>query len=154
MDTLEALCGDSIVPVADCRQVLDGAHCKKDMTMREYAAWWRQNKQGQTNDGSLLYLKDWHFVNAFPDYRRYTTPECFREDWFNPPDGTVDPNDYRFVYLGPKGSFTPLHADVLRSYSWSINICGRKHWTLFRPDERPISGLSEDTAFGIGAGAG
>lgn len=34
--------------------------------------------------------------------------------------------DYRFVYLGPAGSWTPLHADVLRSYSWSANVAGRK----------------------------
>lgn len=27
-------------------------------------------------------------------------------------------SDYRFVYLGPQGTFTPLHADVLRSFSW------------------------------------
>ncbi len=27
-------------------------------------------------------------------------------------------SDYRFLYLGPAGSHTPLHADVLRSYSW------------------------------------
>jgi len=26
--------------------------------------------------------------------------------------------DYRFVYCGPKHSWTPLHSDVLRSYSW------------------------------------
>lgn len=26
-----------------------------------------------------LYLKDWHFVNAFPDYEAYTTPSLFKE---------------------------------------------------------------------------
>jgi hypothetical protein len=34
--------------------------------------------------------------------------------------------DYRFVYLGPAGSWTPLHSDVLRSHSWSANVAGRK----------------------------
>lgn len=46
-----------------------------------------------------------------------------------PPDAHqqgIDCSDYRFVYLGPQGSWTPLHADVLRSYSWSANVCGRK----------------------------
>jgi len=41
--------------------------------------------------------------------------------------------DYRFVYLGPAGSFTPLHADVLRSFSWSANVAGRKRWLLLPP---------------------
>ena len=30
------------------------------------------------------------------------------------------------MYLGPKGTSTAIHADVLRSYSWSTNVCGRK----------------------------
>ncbi|KAI8477296.1 MAG: hypothetical protein J3K34DRAFT_515949 [Monoraphidium minutum] len=41
--------------------------------------------------------------------------------------------DYRFVYCGPAGSWTPLHADVLRSYSWSANAAGAKHWLLLPP---------------------
>ena len=46
----------------------------------------------------------------------------------------VSASDYRFVYLGPAGSFTPLHADVLRSHSWSSNISGRKRWQLLPPE--------------------
>eukprot|EP00879_Flechtneria_rotunda_P022953 GHRR01024262.1.p1 GENE.GHRR01024262.1~~GHRR01024262.1.p1 ORF type:complete len:272 (+),score=112.44 GHRR01024262.1:1844-2659(+) len=43
-------------------------------------------------------------------------------------------SDYRFVYLGPAGSWTPLHSDVLRSYSWSANVVGRKRWWLLPPE--------------------
>ncbi|KAG0459928.1 hypothetical protein HPP92_023056 [Vanilla planifolia] len=43
--------------------------------------------------------------------------------------------DYRFVYMGPKGTWTPLHADVFRSYSWSANVCGRKYWLFLSPSE-------------------
>jgi hypothetical protein len=46
--------------------------------------------------------------------------------------GRVD--DYRFVYLGPRGSWTPLHHDVLASCSWSTNLCGVKRWLLFPPE--------------------
>ncbi|CAN0242181.1 unnamed protein product, partial [Laminaria digitata] len=46
-------------------------------------------------------------------------------------------DDYRFVYIGPKGTWTPLHHDVLNSYSWSYNVCGSKHWTLFPPEATP-----------------
>lgn len=30
---------------------------------------------------------------------------------------------------------TPFHADVFTSFSWSVNICGRKKWILFPPGE-------------------
>jgi len=30
---------------------------------------------------------------------------------------------------------TPLHADVYSSFSWSVNVCGRKRWLLFPPGE-------------------
>lgn len=40
---------------------------------------------------------------------------------------------YRFVYLGPKGTATALHADVLRSFSWSTNVCGQKRWCFIPP---------------------
>jgi hypothetical protein len=81
-------------------------------------------------------------------------------------------DDYRFVYMGPKGSWTPLHsgacpiivsrggltsflwflhsphtapdhsplcrADVFGSYSWSANVCGRKRWVFFPPEQGPL----------------
>jgi hypothetical protein len=45
------------------------------------------------------------------------------------------PQSYRFLYLGPAGSFTGFHCDVLRSYSWSANIAGRKRWVLYPPGQ-------------------
>ncbi|KAF6256835.1 hypothetical protein COO60DRAFT_1656529 [Scenedesmus sp. NREL 46B-D3] len=47
--------------------------------------------------------------------------------------GSAVTSDYRFVYCGPAGSWTPVHADVLRSYSWSANVAGRKRWWLLPP---------------------
>jgi hypothetical protein len=43
-------------------------------------------------------------------------------------------NDYRFTYMGPAGTFTPLHRDVYGSYSWSTNVIGRKRWCLIPPE--------------------
>jgi hypothetical protein len=33
------------------------------------------------------------------------------------------------------GSWTPLHADVFRSYSWSANVCGKKRWLFLPPPQ-------------------
>nr|GEV55461.1 JmjC domain-containing protein 4 [Tanacetum cinerariifolium] len=102
---------------------------------------------------TLLYLKDWHFVKEFPEYTAYTTPLYFRDDWLNmyldhyhmheDPDtykkrDDVSCSDYRFVYMGSKGTWTPFHADVFRSYSWSANVCGKKRWYFLSPAQRHL----------------
>ncbi|EFJ51911.1 hypothetical protein VOLCADRAFT_56346 [Volvox carteri f. nagariensis] len=95
-----------------------------------------------------MYLKDWHFVAEFPDYGAYRLPFFFADDWLNAyydqqrhrreqqhgfrPHAAFT-SDYRFLYLGPAGTWTPLHSDVLRSYSWSANVCGRKRWLILHP---------------------
>jgi Cupin-like domain len=43
-------------------------------------------------------------------------------------------DDFRFMYLGPMGSWTPCHHDVYASYSWSANVCGFKLWIMFPPE--------------------
>lgn len=40
--------------------------------------------------------------------------------------------------MGGDTTFTPLHADVYRSYSWSSNICGIKKWTFFPPNQEDL----------------
>jgi len=76
-----------------------------------------------------VYLKDFHYQARCPGRPVYSLPGLFASDWLNAycraRRRTVD-DDFRFVYLGPVGSFTPLHTDVLGSFSWSSNVCGRK----------------------------
>ena len=57
-----------------------------------------------------------------------------RPDGESENDGHDEPNDFRFCYIGPAGTFTPLHRDVYASYSWSANVVGRKKWWFFPPD--------------------
>ena len=114
---------DSSVPVA----LPDGSRCT--MTLAEYNSWWRGERAGPPR-----YLKDWHFAAQHPEYRAYETPPHVADDWLNDhwaALGDADGDgDHRFVYLGPAGTRTKLHADVLFSYSWSINVCGVKRWRL------------------------
>ena len=80
------------------------------------------------------YLKDWN-----SQYNAYTTPSYFCSDWLNEwwelKTDSEYRNDYRFVYIGPKNSWTPFHADVFGSFSWSANIVGKKRWIFFPPGE-------------------
>lgn len=97
------------------------------------------------------------------------------EDWLNPPymsDTRPPPSaphpgssltsralvpednqchaDFRFTYLGPSGTFTPLHRDVYASYSWSANVVGRKVWWLFPPDTVPaLQGTEGEVGFDV-----
>ncbi|XP_072034844.1 2-oxoglutarate and iron-dependent oxygenase JMJD4-like [Amphiura filiformis] len=139
LDFLASNFGDALVPVADCNKVQYYAQPKTDMKLVNYIEYWKDHiSKGHKSKEGCLYLKDWHFVHVFTEYQAYETPIYFTSDWLNEfwdlrSDRTDD--DYRFVYMGPKGSWTPFHADVFRSFSWSANICGRKKWLLFPPGE-------------------
>ncbi|XP_027404228.1 jmjC domain-containing protein 4 isoform X3 [Bos indicus x Bos taurus] len=65
----------------------------------------------------------------------FTLPIYFSSDWLNEYWDALDVDDYRFVYMGPTGTWSPFHADVFRSFSWSVNICGRKKWFFFPPGQ-------------------
>jgi JmjC domain, hydroxylase len=82
----------------------------------------------------------------YKNFYYYQLPIYFSDDWLNewydslststrtsPTSRTSSSacsSDYRFLYLGPQGSSTPLHTDVLQSHSFSANIAGRKLWRL------------------------
>lgn len=137
-DVLEILFGDCVVPVADCNKKYYNSQSKDDMKMRDYLAYWTEfAKDPYSKSMPLLYLKDWHCPRLFPNAPMYTVPEFFASDWLNEyymanPDLN---DDYRFVYMGPQGTWTPLHADVFGSYSWSANLVGKKRWLLFPPTQ-------------------
>jgi hypothetical protein len=120
----------------------------KTVRLTEYGAWWASQRDG--SDSPWRYLKDWHLASTEPDYAAYSVPQALGEDWLNEhwaaashDDVSASGGDHRFVYIGPAGSVTRLHADVLFSYSWSANVVGSKRWLLVPADQR---GLVSDAA--------
>ena len=111
----------------------------KLMTITEWVAY--LDSCGQ-QDVARLYLKDWHLqlllesdgasTEAIP---LYTIPPVFPKDMLNPFLNKYNAGDYRFVYWGPAGSATPMHSDVMDSFSWSYNVAGVKEWTFFFDDD-------------------
>ncbi|MCL7041082.1 hypothetical protein MKW94_002666 [Papaver nudicaule] len=151
--------GNSKVQVADCGRREFTDQKRVEMSVSDFIGNWvdlfskecGNASSCKDNDGSLLYLKDWHFVKEYSDYIAYTTPVFFRDDWLNfyldsymhmdetsQDKNEINCSDYRFVYMGSKGTWTPLHADVFRSYSWSANVCGRKKWHLLSPSQSQL----------------
>ncbi|KAG9284137.1 hypothetical protein G9A89_022911 [Geosiphon pyriformis] len=139
--------GEALVCVADCSKKYFTDQARSKMLFKEFIDIWRKTSLEISNitakDLSLpikpfLYCKDWHFAQTFPEYYAYETPEIFQDDWMNEFWIAHTNDDYRFVYMGGHGTFTPFHCDVYRSYSWSANICGIKKWTLFPPDQEHL----------------
>lgn len=106
----------------DCDVPLD---CGKTMQLYE----WRKSF-------NRSYLKDWH-INESALARGFTpifsTPPMFR-DWlssFHSENLGIGKLDFLFLYWGMKGSCTGYHEDVVGTYSWSLNIRGRKLWKFY-----------------------
>ncbi|XP_053739117.1 2-oxoglutarate and iron-dependent oxygenase JMJD4 isoform X2 [Synchiropus splendidus] len=128
--------GETPVPVANCNAKEYNANPKQVMPFKDFIQYWKEYIQnGHSSPKGCLYLKDWHMTRDFPQHHVYITPDFFSSDWLNEYWDALEVDDYRFVYMGPKGSWTPFHADVFRSYSWSANICGRKKWLLYPPGQ-------------------
>lgn len=128
--------GSFTVSVADCSQVDDlGNQDREERPFSTVVSAWT------SGDGPSLYVKDWHLARLVEHGHSgsfYTTPDLFRDDWMNAYYTSCTDDDFRFVYAGAKGTFTPLHRDVYTSYSWSTNVCGRKRWWLFPPEQTPF----------------
>lgn len=112
----EQLCSNEPiqVPVADC-QCKDFTDQKRStMDLKGFLDEWEEHSRADRP--SRTYLKDFHFVKTFPDYGAYETPDIFCDDWMNEfwTRRTDMDDDYRFVYCGGDGTFTPFHADVYR----------------------------------------
>ena len=87
-----------------------------------------------------LYLKDWHASLQYRNLRHeelYHIPEFLLDDWLDWYCRKCRNNDddFRFIYIGQPNTSTGLHHDVCLSYSWSINLTGKKIWKFYPPHE-------------------
>jgi len=135
--------GEAVLNVAECGVRDFSDQRRRQMTMKEYVDYWRRHRalreareRGKRLEGPfmtdeeiaeaelILYNKDWHYVKQNPDKIAYTLPLIFSDDWLNLHWDTqtdVD-DDYRFVYMGPKGSWTPLHSGLVIFFSRKIAL--------------------------------
>ena len=102
VEVLAAEYGHCTVPVVDCRGGDYGEQPRQEMLLADYLERWSRG-------GS--YMKDWHFVRDCPGAAAYSVPAPFADDWLNWwwTERRGGEDDYRFVYLGPVGTSTPLH---------------------------------------------
>ncbi|XP_034474709.1 2-oxoglutarate and iron-dependent oxygenase JMJD4 homolog [Drosophila innubila] len=141
-DYLKSRIGNFDVPVADCNATYFNSHAKLELKFHEYLDRWQRGSgmevKVETNCNVAkdnLYLKDWHLAAQLPTYEFYQVPKYFASDWLNEQLIQENRDDYRFVYMGPKDSWTSFHSDVFGSFSWSTNIVGHKKWLIMPPGE-------------------
>ncbi|XP_059551801.1 2-oxoglutarate and iron-dependent oxygenase JMJD4 isoform X3 [Myotis daubentonii] len=128
--------GDVVVPVANCGVQEYNSNPKEHMPLKDYISYWKEFIQrDHSSPRDCLYLKDWHLCRYSSAEGLFTLPVYFSSDWLNEYWDTLDVDDYRFIYMGPAGTWSPFHADIFRSFSWSVNICGRKKWFFFPPGQ-------------------
>lgn len=66
--------GNAEVQVADCLQRDFTDQKRGDMTFEKFIDIWQSN---DPQFAGRYYLKDWHFVKAFPEYKAYHVPDIF-----------------------------------------------------------------------------
>lgn len=130
LEALRARFGDEAVSVHDCAASVAGRARISEMRLGDVLDGW------EAGQFASLYVKDWNLALNDPAVAHYETPPHFAADWLNAhAHETGQASDHRFVYVGRAGTFTPLHKDVLCSYSWSFNVAGEKRWWLVAPED-------------------
>lgn len=89
---------DMDVPVYNCSKQYFNSHEKTTMKLTNFANYWKSNSRNE-----LLYLKDFHLSQQGIDF--YNVPHCFSSDWLNEYLLDTNKDDYRFVYIGVKGTW-------------------------------------------------
>jgi hypothetical protein len=131
IEELEEVLRDHKVPIANCSRQYFNSHEKSKMWFSDYANYWRN----RDTNVDLLYLKDFHLKHELPHVDFYNVPQYFASDWLNEYMLDNGSEDYRFVYIGVKGTYTNFHSDVGNSYSWSGNVSGEKRWFILPRNE-------------------
>jgi histone arginine demethylase JMJD6 len=85
-----------------------------------------------TADENPYYLSDWTFRFDCPELTAdYEVPACF-ENWFDRVPQAIRP-EWRWIYMGPSGSRSLMHVDVLMTGAWLAALRGKKHWLFYPP---------------------
>nr|XP_031527989.1 2-oxoglutarate and iron-dependent oxygenase JMJD4 [Vicugna pacos] len=118
--------GHLVVPVANCGVQEYNSNPKEHMPLRDYISYWKEYIQGNySSPRGCLYLKDWHLCRDSSAEDVFTLPVYFSSDWLNEYWDVLGVDDYRFVYMGPGGTWrTPSPSTTTGSTAVTWPTCG------------------------------
>lgn len=103
---LQSKYGHSKSIVYDCNKKFFNSQKCENMLFSDFLKYWQDCvRQKPGEQAALLYLKDWHLKNLFPKDNFYEVPLYFASDWLNEYLCENNKDDYKFVYMGPKGTW-------------------------------------------------
>lgn len=101
IDIFEDVLKDNIdVPVYNNSKQYFNSHEKTTMKFKDFAEYYRSDDKKD-----LLYLKDFHLKQQLSELDFYNVPIYFASDWLNECLIDKSSDDYRFVYIGVKGTW-------------------------------------------------
>jgi hypothetical protein len=84
--------------------------------------------------GQTPYLRGWTFEEVAPSLSNdFCVPSLFKDFFEKFPKRKRPP--FHWLFLGPRGSCTPLHIDPSLTHAWLAQIHGRKRFILFPPEQ-------------------
>jgi histone arginine demethylase JMJD6 len=100
------------------------------------------------------YLKEWHVSTYIGELAEVPLPSAFA-NWFDQLPEQSRP-DWTWIFVGPAGSGSPTHVDVMCSSAWNLLVAGTKEWTFhspktasamghLEPELVPVTGRDDDT---------
>lgn len=102
----------------------------KIFTLSDYFKYYIENPVDQ----HFYYLKNWVFEKDAPALLNdYSIPTFFK-CWTEKMPAESRPK-LRWLYIGPKGSSSQLHIDIVKSSAWNAVISGKKMWHFYSPDQ-------------------
>lgn len=141
---LQRRCGDEVVSFVDP----DGR--TQETTVGAYFADLAAGRAHGT------YLKGWHVTAHLDSLAELPLPLALRS-WFDQLPDKSRP-DWTWIFVGPAGSESPTHVDVMCSSAWNLLVSGTKEWTFLSPktaaslghlesDLAAVTGHGEDVTF-------
>ena len=138
-ENLKLMCGEDTVILSD--DLADPKHFRK-RTLGEYLEYVvnpLEHPLSQEIEGVVWYAGYYSPFARHPELLRDFAPPEFLESWFEHLQGPMVDWYHRgfgWLLIGPAGTKTAPHFDLLSTHAWTAQIQGRKRFVFYPPDRQ------------------
>jgi hypothetical protein len=94
---------------------------------------------GRVETPTPFYLTNYSPMSFHPELLDdFSHPHCIQNSFLELRDEARNWyfDNFSWLFIGPKGTFSPLHTDLFGTHAWLSQIHGQKHFLLFPPGDR------------------